>query len=1169
MRPSRTFWLAASVAVTLAAGPGAALAAQIGELSLDLAVTNSEGAPVTTVTSGANYWYDVNYNITGSDLTGVGATITVDLPEGLWAREQNAPGTFTSSCTQAGSGQWKFSCEFVATDLGISGAGGLSGQARILVTSRRFGLAHGDTVTATGVLTASWEEAGDPQTMSDTGSHVMGFEATPEVRIGAYSTLGHGWTGTNYSMMAGPVGEIGVSYGLQVRLDNRGTAALNQGKVEVTLPPQLRIAELVSAGAWSLTSAPWSTGTITIERAGTWGHQVSPTNTQGLNEWITLRIWIPCAAFSTLRDQNGDVPEGMRYESHLSATGFGLHPDDPAEGVGLHEVSHGPSYVNPPNLTPWACGTGQARAVKAVVTRPRVGGTTTWRLHGTPQIASTYETDAVFWDALDPSLDSFRGVNLETPNDGTFDVHYCDLSDLTVTAPTARANFLGSWKDDLVRCSTAPPTGDAEWSLVSHIFFHAPSWGDPAPPEGYLAPNFAATITTRVPADAIHDQVVSNTFWYESSGVDLLDRSATIAVIDEAHPLFHSTIAMAGANPPWISPGEAITLRGTLTRNSETWPRNLSATVTVPDGLLYEGSDVVFLATCINNEAAETHPPGTWIPIDYTAHPTVTVEPTGSTTLAWSFGTVVNPYFLRSGSCIRIDVHLRLDPNRAHVNGAQPVTHFILDAENRDPTWGPHARPRSLTIQSPPEMRVDVVPWCEQQGRLGFNAVYQNSGGVNLTDVAVTFPIPETVDPLGGTPDVTHFAEATFDDPYGLLELSTDGGATWSDTPPPVLADVTHVRLRVSTLEAHSGPQGFFVDLTVPVDNPGDNLIHASGSMSAAQLNDASSPVSIPFLVGTCPQPLTITKFFDADGDGLRGEGEPVLPGWTFEVRDGQNDLVASGTTALDGAVTFILLPGSYTVTELLPDPPSPEGPVWSATTPGGTSQVVSVTIGGDNAVAFGNACACDDDDICTDALCDPSLGCIFNPVTCDDGDPCTAGACDAELGCQYTALPEGAPCDTGDACDLGSACDPAGACVPTSVVNCDDGDACTVNGACDPATGQCPLPVPIADGDPCDDGLACTDDNVCVAGICAGDDVCPDQETFCAWNGYCHPDTGACEFDHAVCAPERFYALVEDASGDVVGAIRCHEGAGGLFTCDRGADGLVVVYTDLLTCDF
>jgi len=90
---------------------------------------------------------------------------------------------------------------------------------------------------------------------------------------------------------------------------------------------------------------------------------------------------------------------------------------------------------------------------------------------------------------------------------------------------------------------------------------------------------------------------------------------------------------------------------------------------------------------------------------------------------------------------------------------------------------------------------------------------------------------------------------------------------------------------------------------------------------------------------------ICATKFYDADASGVQNAGEGVIAGWKITLSDGQ-----SGYTAANGSVCFNVIPGTYTVTEVLPSGS------WNASTP--ISQ--QVTISSTNcsqSVTFGNYC--------------------------------------------------------------------------------------------------------------------------------------------------------------------------------------------------------------------
>ena len=189
-----------------------------------------------------------------------------------------------------------------------------------------------------------------------------------------------------------------------------------------------------------------------------------------------------------------------------------------------------------------------------------------------------------------------------------------------------------------------------------------------------------------------------------------------------------------------------------------------------------------------------------------------------------------------------------------------------------------------------------------------------------------------------------------------------------------------------------------------------------------------------------------------------------------------------------------------------------------------------------------GEAISCDDENECTDDACDPIEGCqnTNNTEACDDGDACTDGdmcfegacisggetncndgnictidVCDSLAGCYYLAtenpccIGQTSVCDDGNPCtdDL---CDGDGGCdYQANTATCDDGDACTDPDVCFEQecdgkeitcadTNQCTRDecnssvgcvfVPLS-GIECTDAFECTTDEMCVDGLCVGDE--------------------------------------------------------------------------------
>ena len=107
----------------------------------------------------------------------------------------------------------------------------------------------------------------------------------------------------------------------------------------------------------------------------------------------------------------------------------------------------------------------------------------------------------------------------------------------------------------------------------------------------------------------------------------------------------------------------------------------------------------------------------------------------------------------------------------------------------------------------------------------------------------------------------------------------------------------------------------------------------------------------------------------------------------------------------------------------------------------------------------------------------------------CNDNNVCTNDVCDAATG-KCTHIGNSVPCDDGTACTTGEAC-AGGLCKPGIAKKCDDLNPCT-NDACDLATGC----TATANTAVCDDGNACTDKDACAAGKCVpgATKVCDDK---------------------------------------------------------------------------
>ena len=194
---------------------------------------------------------------------------------------------------------------------------------------------------------------------------------------------------------------------------------------------------------------------------------------------------------------------------------------------------------------------------------------------------------------------------------------------------------------------------------------------------------------------------------------------------------------------------------------------------------------------------------------------------------------------------------------------------------------------------------------------------------------------------------------------------------------------------------------------------------------------------------------------------------------------------------------------------------------------------------GGPKLDCEGVAISCSDNKVCTADLCDPKVGCLFDPVpkegalcgtlsgecgscadgvcatdvaVCDDGNECTAESCGASGPCEYELL-SGGPCDDDDLCTAGDHCQ-EGQCV-ADLLDCDDANDCTEDFC---SEGEC-THFPVGDDLPCDDGLLCSIEDYCSAGQCLPGGYNPDCVTACG-DGKCElPDTALlCPVDCGAC---------------------------------------------------
>ncbi len=135
--------------------------------------------------------------------------------------------------------------------------------------------------------------------------------------------------------------------------------------------------------------------------------------------------------------------------------------------------------------------------------------------------------------------------------------------------------------------------------------------------------------------------------------------------------------------------------------------------------------------------------------------------------------------------------------------------------------------------------------------------------------------------------------------------------------------------------------------------------------------------------------------------------------------------------------------------------------------------------------------------DLCADAA-----------TRCNDNNACTNDLCDPQTGaCIHIPVANGTACTSANQCLLNPTCF-NGVCGGTAAKLCNDNNPCTID-TCTTSTGACKF-TPISGGT-CNDGNACTLNDTCVSGVCKG------TPKNCSDNNVCSTDT--CDTATGVCS--------------------------------------------------
>ena len=525
------------------------------------------------------------------------------------------------------------------------------------------------------------------------------------------------------------------------------------------------------------------------------------------------------------------------------------------------------------------------------------------------------------------------------------------------------------------------------------------------------------------------DQLLEN----GATNPDIWEDSRTVQVVHGSQPRIEVfTYATLPAPARVIGPGQTTSARFRFAPGDNYYedPINQTFEITPPAGV-----KVLSVVTHFETYVQCNPKPVDWF------------EPTdlSAPTLVWKFGSDAHPY-VQNYYCMNVEVTFGLDPFVAVANG-KVLTFTAHTSAKNDRFLGvpePDGNGSDLvtelyTASVPGEMRVGVVPDCDGDSSTpAFRITSQNTGGLPLTATVTTFKVPRVSDGTATGRD-TRFAGITATLGGGASIQVETGGVFIPYVPfrDDDNATITAVRVQGVLIDVGAPASVFTVKLSAP-SGVADEEIYGTAVMRSTTLpNPATSANGQPFIIGLCPGTLELTKFFDRNHDGAVAFGEPPLVGWSFEIAAAASPtvLVATLVSDLDGNVTLDLLPGDYTIREILPASGNWLEPV------GGSVRTIAILDSQTTRVSFGNACTCvQPTAACMVATCNPNGSCttaaVTNGTSCLDGDLCTGsdtcfdGTCTAGP----SILPPG-PCDSNDSdkCENGAWQCAAG------VVTCDE----------------------------------------------------------------------------------------------------------------------------------
>lgn len=984
--------------------------------------TLSVVAPTTKVINPDNMNVSLQYNLTGG--TYAPAEIVLVMPAGALYASSSFPDTFTHVESPAGTHRWRTANPFVVDNVGTAGSINVNVDlptwTTIAGTNFAWQATLGGTYTPTAgtatTLAVTSNTAVTATTANATWTHWNA--GLSDYSWYVHPSLGPGALIT-YDLRQATTGWQPIAEGYTYRMDLgtglyfvRAYSDYNNG-----WPPPGSNPLVIDEQPVELTTVGGGVVRAHMPAGATLGANDlrQPSNSDyphGHPAHLYVQAFVPCSAIPLSSAALSSAP----YLVDISST---AHFRTPGGGIGPELSVMTPGVQAPSGMVggPRGCfeGGGLDKYYDGETVGPDINDA--FNLAVEPPKA-TLPIEAMLVDLIP------AGMSDVSPSNAVgFTTYYCVL---TPGTQFSIATFVGSYLGG--PCKTTKP---ADPTTVTHVVWYDADWG-----AGGAIGTLYANVYLRIPADFVAGgsrDLVNVSYFNGRAEMD--GAHAGLESLGDQDPATHrgntdpwqdsvTHHVVAGSEPypeertdyttntHLMAPGDFRFVDQRFYVNRWREPaRNPTVTTTVPTGVLIEappGQGPAIQTTMYDSGECDALPPGPRL-----HEPSTTERP-----LVWHFGTQADPYRMRY-YCIYTRVWFRTDPTYPWINGqAVDITHTIT-AEN-SLVVPPAALVQHFTMAVPPEVQVEVKPACAQEpdesGAFppAFVVSTTNTAGAALSNVSTTFTVPRAgVD--GGTGDATFAGVSIMGTmpPGASFQVSADG-TSFGPLGSIVAGDVTHVRLGAFGLAPFGAPVSFIVHLATTAAS--DTTLVGRARIVSDQIANGDSGASEAFVVGSC-HALTISKFYDADGNGAFDGSDAMLWQWPFTIAN-DGVVIASGITDEDGVLSVVVPEGTYTVAEVMP----PGAITWHATTPhDAPSATRTVTIdGADVALTFGNDCACPDadGDLCTWAECrillagarrvvpvkasDASCGPDVEP-TCVPTGQCGSAACNPQTGaCTY-----------------------------------------------------------------------------------------------------------------------------------------------------------------------